>query len=262
MWTKVLYTAAGVGAYLVWAILASLAVRRGGDDLATMESRNAPRTLIAGGIVNLLVLATVLALLRFLVREPVAAMGLQFGRRDLFFVVVGIAVTVLTAVIFLVARRRVGIERAGSAGNGTRLLGIIVLLIVATQEEVLFRGYIATVMRSNGWLFLIVSTAIFVAIHFLTNRVSTYQVTSWTLGGLVLGGLYIISGSLWVPILIHFAMDATNVLVFNISGSGGFVTVQKPLSDGERAAYRTIYAAILAGIALMWYPVLMGTPYI
>ena len=41
---------------------------------------------------------------------------------------------------------------------------------------------------------------------------------SWTVGGLVLGGTYLVTRSLWVPMALHFASNFTNVVVFGIAG--------------------------------------------
>ena len=99
------------------------------------------------------------------------------------------------------------------------LIGLIVLVTIVLQEEVLNRGYVTLnlpPMRPMG--VILISTTIFVLIHFLTNRANVYQLISWIMSGLVLITSYLLSGTIWVPVILHYATDATNTLVFNITG--------------------------------------------
>ena len=68
------------------------------------------------------------------------------------------------------------------------------------------RRHSSTVPATKGprWVVVAVtSTVLFTAVHLLTNRVSSYQVASWAIGGLVLVMAYLVSGSIWVPVVLH-----------------------------------------------------------
>lgn len=78
--------------------------------------------------------------------------------------------------------------------------GIVVLLIVAVQEEVLFRGYITLNLISYDPVVIIaVSTILFTAVHFLTNKVNIYQIMAWLLAGAVFSYSYLVTKSIWIP---------------------------------------------------------------
>lgn len=74
---------------------------------------------------------------------------------------------------------------------------VMISLLAAIPEELLFRG---AVQASVG---VIVASVIFGALHGLTRLYFAYA----TFAGLVLGALFIIGGSLWMPIGAHFAID-------------------------------------------------------
>jgi hypothetical protein len=163
-----------------------------------------------------------------------------------------------TAFVFFARGRR--LERAPST-RGSLSLALAVLAVVALQEEVLFRGYVVLTLHglSAGWLAAI-STVIFVAIHIPTNRADAPQLLSWTVGGVVLVAAYLLTGSLWVAILLHFAIDAANLLVFRITGTHGWFRVDPPLSSSEKTAYRLLYAALMGALFLAWSAGGWGVP--
>lgn len=132
--------------------------------------------------------------------------------------------------------------------------GLAVLLIVAAQEEVVYRGYVTLNLLTLGpGTVIVVSTSLFVLIHFLTNRVNVYQIASWVISGLVLVIAYLTSGSIWVPIFIHFAIDATNVLVFNITGQFSLFAFSPALTERQRVGYCLVYGLTTLAAILAFY---------
>lgn len=62
------------------------------------------------------------------------------------------------------------------------MAGLLVLLIIAVLEKVLYRGYVFLNLHLFGSIvFLGGSTLIFVLIHFLTNRVNLHQILRTTI---------------------------------------------------------------------------------
>ena len=134
------------------------------------------------------------------------------------------------------------------------LEGIMVLLIVAIQEEVLFRGYITINLSSYGSVVIIsVSTILFTAVHVITNKVSVYQVVTWLLGGLVFSYAYLITGTIWIPVILHFATDLINMIVFNILGRYSLFAFSPPMQGNHRAAYKVVYTIIIFMILTGFY---------
>lgn len=74
---------------------------------------------------------------------------------------------------------------------------ILIGLAAAIPEEMLFRGAV------QGQFGLIMASLIFGTLHAISFTYFIYA----TLAGLLLGGLFILTGSLWLPIGAHFAID-------------------------------------------------------
>ncbi len=135
------------------------------------------------------------------------------------------------------------------------IVGALVLLVVAVQEEALYRGYITLNLAqlSVGWI-LVISVGIFVVIHFFTNRVDLYQIISWTVSGLALAAAYLASGSIWVPIILHLATDLTNVLVFDITGQQTAPGEGTKIPGRDRAVFRVVYGVLILLLLIAVYP--------
>lgn len=76
-------------------------------------------------------------------------------------------------------------------------------LLAAVPEEMLFRG---AVQASLG---LLTAAVIFGVLHALTRLYFIYA----TAAGVLLGALYLLGGSLWMPIGAHFAIDLVMFLL-------------------------------------------------
>jgi len=241
--------ALGLAAYAAGAIGAVVAVKRVGVDLADVASRTSSRVLLIGAVANALVLAAVLSLNALLLHR--SAFGFGATPSSLVLSLVGAVVTFVSAAAFLRARRTVRI--ASSEGSGALSLALLVLALVAAQEEVLFRGYLVALLEGLPSAAIVaITTVVFVGVHFPTNKVSRSQIVSWTMGGLVLVIAYLATGSLWVPIVLHFATDAANVLVFRITQTDGWFAFEPPLRSSERAVYRVIYAVVMTVLVWGW----------
>ena len=167
----------------------------------------------------------------------------------------GFIVTFLLAIAFLFLLKRTNRINSLTAMQPAKsfdqfvsmAIGLIVLVTIVIQEEVLNRGYVALNLRGLGSLgVILISTTIFVLIHFLANRANIYQLISWVVSGLVLITSYLLSGSIWVPVILHYATDATNTLVFNITGQFSFFKTSPSITEEQRTIFRVIY-----GFAMM-----------
>ncbi len=259
--TPWLHIALAVGLYLIVAVAASLVVKRAGRNLADFSARTSGLVVVVGAIANLLVLAAVLALLVGLDGRPVSDLGLGFTGRDLRLAALGGLGTVALGGAFVGWLRWRGRVEVGPrlfeppvGGAASLPATLLVLLIVVVQEEVLYRGYVMLALMPYGaGPVLLLSTLIFVAIHFATNRGDLPQTVSWTVGGLVLGGTYLVTRSIWVPIVLHFTSNLTNVIVFGIVGRFSIFSFTRPPTGRDRAVFRVIYGlAILALIAIVY----------
>ncbi len=256
----------GVLAYLGFAILALVGVRRIGRDLKEMADRTSSAVLAIGAAANVGALLAVLLLIELVDRKALASLGLSLSARDLAVSLGAAAAAFVFASGFVRLRGRDQSAtaaptpptpptpaRPGRAAPPPAL-GILVLALVALQEELLYRGYVTLNLVSFGWPVVVVgSTAIFVLIHFLTNRASVAQVLSWVASGMLLIAAYLFSGSIWVPVILHFAIDLSNVVVLDITGRSSRAGVGRLVSDRDRAVFRVGFAAVVIGALVVGY---------
>jgi membrane protease YdiL (CAAX protease family) len=254
-----------ITAYLIYiaiAILTSMIVRKTTGDLKQYSVRNSPRVLLFGGAANLIAMTTVLSLLAFWDKRPISDLGLTFPRIDRVSAISGFVLTLLLAIAFLVFLKRTNRIESLNIVRPVRstdqiinmATGFVVLVTIVLQEEVLNRGYVTLNSLSLGpWGIILVSTTIFVLIHFLSNRASVHQLVSWIVSGLVLATSYLLSGSIWVPVVLHYATDAINTLVFNITGQYAFFKVSPSITEAHRMVFRLIYGVtIMLGLLLIY----------
>ena len=87
----------------------------------------------------------------------------------------------------------------------------VIALLPAVSEELLFRGVVLRISKelfSNIHLAVLFSAIVFSAIHF-----QFYGFLPRMILGIVLGYMFVYSGSIWVPIIAHFVNNATVVVV-------------------------------------------------
>lgn len=247
--------------YFVFALAAAKIIKKTGGNLKDFKNRVSVNILLIGAVGNILILVSVLFLLKFFNKQPINSLGVEFSFKRLIFSAAIVFLNILSAVIFnywLKHKHNVSLK-IHSPFNGIHeaaglIMGIIVLFIVAAQEEILFRGYITLNLLTYGVpAVIIISAFIFAAIHIFTNKVSFYQFISWLWGGAVFSYVYLVTGSIWVPIIFHFAIDINNMLLFNIAGKYSFVTISPAISDKHRAVYKTITSLITMAILISFY---------
>jgi len=256
-WVRVLVV---VGIYVVVALLASTLLGRTNRDLKDVKGRATKPVLIVGAVANLLVLAATLVFLVRVDGRPLSTLGLGLSVRDMSFGGTAVAALAASATALVMALRHFGLLRVRVRRvrdrPGWLLATAAVLVVVALQEEVLYRGYVTVNLIDRGWaVVLLVSTLLFTAIHVLTNRVSLAQVASWLVGGVLLGCVYLVTGSIWIAAAIHFAIDMTNVMAFDLAGDLGVVELSPPLTASRRATYRVASTALVLGTLLAFYGV-------
>ena len=142
------------------------------------------------------------------------------------------------------------------------------MITVAVIEELLFRGVLVRMVteRFGGWVALAVSAPLFGLPHLLNQGTDLVGALSITVcAGLLLGGAYLATGSLWLPIGLHLGLDVAESAIF------GIVTVDNPLPDfslyhpvltgpdlltggvgGVEASLVTLTVLTVPAVALIW----------
>jgi membrane protease YdiL (CAAX protease family) len=148
------------------------------------------------------------------------------------------------------------------------------MLTVAVIEELLFRGVLVRMVteRFGGWAALAVSAPLFGLPHLLNEGTDLVGALSITIcAGLLLGGAYLATGSLWLAIGLHLGLDIAESAIF------GIVTVDSPLPDfslyktaltgpdlltggvgGVEASLVTLTVLTVPALALIWYAAVTG----
>ena len=91
---------------------------------------------------------------------------------------------------------------------------VVAVIIAPLLEEMLFRGFFQTMMRSffeirnRAWLSIFISSGLFTIVHANTEHWPTLFIL-----GICLGYAYEKSGSLFRPIFIHSFFNATSIII-------------------------------------------------
>jgi membrane protease YdiL (CAAX protease family) len=256
-----IHIAIAVSIYIFFALAASKVIQKIGGNVKEMKERSSGIILLVGGITNCLVLIITLLLLNFLDARSISDLGIAYAGNDVIFTFLGVLIIFSLASAFVlitgcnarfISLLHIPFKNRSELGN---LSGVLVILFfVALQEEILYRGYITLNLLSYGpTVIIIVSAVIFTTIHLFTNRADIYQLMSWLIGGAILSYIYIVSGSIWVVIILHFTIDATNVIVFNIIGKYSIFPSAPQLSKSKLTTYRLAYTFILIIMLLTFY---------
>ena len=100
---------------------------------------------------------------------------------------------------------------------------LMMFLAVAVGEEMIFRGVVFRWIdeRWNTWVALLVSAIFFGWIHISNDNATWWSSLAIAIeAGLLLGAAYKWSGSLWVPIGIHWAWNYVQGNIFGLAVSG------------------------------------------
>lgn len=144
-------------------------------------------------------------------------------------------------------------------------LSYISFLFVACGEEVIFRGLLYRMIseRYGMWLALIVSSLFFGIVHIFNPGASLWSSIAIAIeAGLLLGAAYQFSGSLWLPIGIHWGWNFTQGNIFGFAVSGGdsgdsiirsTATGPDLFTGGAFGPEASILAAVLGGLISVVY---------
>jgi|GEM_PF-1183389 len=235
--------------------------------------------LVVGALETTLLLATLTVAIvlgaRLLDRRPVAEYGLDFDREwgRSFLVGGGIATAANagTCIVALAAGWATvdGVTRG--AGPLSFLPAVLLVFgyiaVAASWEEFIFRGAMLQNLSEGAdgylprWLAvalaLLASTTVFAFMH--SGKVAhPSQAGYYAVAGLVLGGVYVLSGDLALPVGFHVFYNFTMSAVFGLGASQGTpellaLSVTGPAFwIGEEGVARVVFA-VVGGVLLVAY---------
>jgi membrane protease YdiL (CAAX protease family) len=172
--------------------------------------------------------------------------------------------TLVFAAVVAVAAA-LGVYKATGWSGSSAVIPILLGSAVtpALVEEMLFRGILFRWFEefAGTWAALIVSSALFGLVH-ITNPGATWFSTFciFVEGGLLLGGAYMLTRSLWMPIGLHAAWNFTQGAIFSVPVSGhaakgllrGHLQGPPLLSGGRFGLEASLIALVIAASAGAW----------
>ena len=167
---------------------------------------------------------------RFVDKEEFVAIGLRIKNKFKEFWIGFLIGFIIMVLGFGLLQSLDEIQYQGFEFNLTKIiLSVLLFLLVALTEEILFRGYILrNLMYSyNKYLALLISSVIFSLVHGFNPNIDIIGFTNIFLSGILLGITYIHTKNLWFPIALHFSWNFfQTALGFNVSGQNTFSVVQ------------------------------------
>jgi membrane protease YdiL (CAAX protease family) len=178
----------------------------------------------------------------------------------------GVAAGILlfSAVVGLAAL--LGVYRVTARDPAAELLVPLVstAIMPAFTEELLFRGIIFRWLEefAGSWAALIITSALFGLGHILNPGATWFSSVAVAVeGGLLLGGVYMLTRSLWMAIGLHAAWSFTQGFVFDVPVSGhpqnGLVQAQLSgpdlLTGGDFGLEASVIAMAICAVTGLWF---------
>lgn len=179
---------------------------------------------------------------------------------------------IFSAIVGLAAL--VGVYRITGAGDASRLVLELVgtAIIPGFMEEMLFRGILFRWLEEFGgsWAALVLTSALFGLAHIMNPNATWFSSFAIAVeAGVLLGGAYMLTRSLWFPMGLHAAWNFTQGEIFDVpvSGLGEHGLVEAKLSGpsllsggqfGLEASLLALLVATAVGIWIVWAAVERG----
>ena len=220
-------------------------------------------TIVRGALSLAFVLATYKLVITRLGEQPrddllLAGAGKGFG------IGAGIGFGIMTLCVAIAALAGVyRIEGPGTTGQlVTELVGMALLHVFL--EEILFRGILFRWMEEFGgsWFALAATSALFGFGHIYNPGATVFSSLAIAIeAGVLLGGAYMLTRSLWLPIGLHAAWNFTQGEVWDVPVSGidtqGLVTAQlsghELLAGGGFGLEASVIALVIATGTGIWF---------
>lgn len=178
---------------------------------------------------------------------------------------IGLLVGALLFSAVVAVAAALGVYRVTGWGYLAGVLPILIgsALVPAFAEEVLFRGILFRWIEdfAGTWAALAISSAFFGAAHLLNPGANWFSAVAIAIeAGLLLGGAYMLTRSLWMPIGLHAAWNFTQGGIFGVPISGhasaGLIRaeLQGPavLSGSGFGLEASVIAIVIASAAGVW----------
>lgn len=200
-------------------------------------------------------------------KRPVREMGLAPVSFLRFAVGAGIGILMI-GTLFLLLWPSPWLEVAGVRCNKAVLFSVLSavsgFLAVAAGEEIFTRGYVQTLLveRLGVWGGIIATSLLFSLLHLLNPHTSLLPMFNLFLAGVLLGVIREATGSLWMPVGLHFTWNLTQELL-SLPVSGARLTPHSPviaaengpdwLTGGPFGLEGGIAVTLMLLLAILWF---------
>lgn len=184
----------------------------------------------------------------------------------------GAGLLVFSAAVAIAAL--LGVYRITGEGDLNGLVPALIgpTLFAAISEELMFRGILFRWLEEWGgsWVALLLTSALFGCAHLLNPHASPIAAAGIAFeAGVMLGGAYMLTRSLWMPMGLHAAWNFAQGEIYDIPVSGapvhGMLTARlsgPPLLSGNgfglEASLIAIFVATVFGLWLLWLAIRHG----
>jgi uncharacterized protein len=154
---------------------------------------------------------------------------------------IGVAITGVAMLLVFAAGLLVGVVRVERVGFDVLVLvlALVIYLVLAALEELLYRVLAVNglvVLTGNRWIAVAGAAALFGVGHAFNTGATALSVVSATLGGVMYGLAFVLSGRVWMPLGMHLAWNYVQgtVLGYPVSGTAlaGAAVVHQAPADG------------------------------
>ena len=125
---------------------------------------------------------------------------------------------------------------------------IMIAVLPAIGEELIFRGVLQRILTrlfNSGHLAILITSIVFSALH-----LQFYGFLPRFILGLVFGYLFLWSGTLWLPVIAHFANNAVSVILVYLQNSD-IASVPDEISLWKQIS--ALLLPLITGILIMIY---------
>jgi len=196
------------------------------------------------------------------------------GRRALPDLAIGLLMGFLIMALSVGAAAIADVYSIIGQGDSRQLVHELVTsaIMPAFMEELLFRGILFRWLEefAGSWVALIITSALFGAAHLMNPNATPVAAFGIAIeAGVLLGGAYMLTRSLWMPMGLHAAWNFTQGEIFDVPVSGidehGLVQAKLSgpalLSGGGFGLEASLFAMVIAtavGVWMVWLAVKRG----
>jgi len=246
---------------ILWSVLLFFAANKiiakiGFDQKSGTAISSPVFVFLAGTAFNLVIALGAIFLYTNVSTLPLKTMGFGFNFNDLLYCVLIFVITFLLAFLFAKNKRnsKEKIKISNQFSIFIFTFYALNLIIAAFQEEVIYRGYIISILIKHSWLIaLLVSTIAFTLVHFITTKITLFQTINWISGGITLFVVYILSGSIWIVTFVHLARNLMNGLFLLDVPNLSIVKLDNPLTNKTKSIYYGLLSLLVITTSIIFY---------